>query len=73
MSERGEIYDILYAEVMAGSRALEKAKGAGSNQVREAARAALEKAVQRYTDFSMEGKIPADLEIRIKASSASPE
>jgi hypothetical protein len=68
MSERARLLEILYVEVMDASKLSESTKG-GPAETHRAALAALSKAVERYTDFSMDGKVPQDLQDRIPTAS----
>ena len=64
MSDRASILDILYAEVIDASRLADDTKS-GPPQIHREAMEALQKAVERYTDYSLDGHIPDDLEGKI--------
>lgn len=58
--DRSRIVTILYNEVMRATQAVSAAKN-GEPKDRQAAQAELENAVRRYTDFTLDGRVPEDL------------
>jgi hypothetical protein len=60
MPDRKVILEILNAEVMDATSALDEAKS-GSEKAHLDARAALQKAVERHCGFNMFGRVPDEL------------
>jgi plasmid stabilization system protein ParE len=58
--ERSRIVTILYNEVMRAQQAVQETKHEGAES-RRSAQAALERAVRRYTDFTLDGRVPEDI------------
>jgi hypothetical protein len=65
-AERSRIVTLLHNDVVSAQVALNAAKRDGSPEA--AALNDLEKAVARYTDFTMRGAVPQDIRKRIQAS-----
>jgi hypothetical protein len=62
--DRPQIVTILYNEVIQATQFANETKHTDPKAHREA-QAALEKAVQRYTDFTLDGKIPEDFKMTL--------
>jgi hypothetical protein len=62
--ERARIITILYNEVIRASQAVKETKNQPA-EIHRRAQAALETAVQRYTDFSLDGHLPEDLALMV--------
>ncbi len=62
-AERSRIVTILYHEVIQATREMKETRDDPEGRHRQA-KDALQRAVTRYTDFTLDGRVPKDLHFR---------